>query len=696
MSIKTPAPKPVEVSGDAIRALTTHMRQWSGWADARLSLGKPLGTPWARTDPGMHQFTINADALVLNPNRVLLTVTPFRLRQEAVLTGTMLHEAGHARHSHWMSTGKPARHSDGTEPNVQTIAVARLLEEPRVEGLIASEAARIGAKGLEWTMRASAAALIPTTRLHINPEQQIMDLIDSWVKRAGRQVALNMRIGHTVPPWVHDFNSVLHTALVAYLTSIDDDSPQHSAKTVTNLLRAMIECDDDHGSTMVDLARDLLSILFPETDGDGEGAAMPSMGCGAGAPEESDETEPGEQGEGDEGEDGEGNSEPEDEGSGDEDGEGDSGGDGDEEGEAASEEDEQDSDGGEGQPEDDEPSEDETEAEGDGASDSTDQPEDQPGDASEEMAELAKLLAELEQASSSQTEAEAEAEAEQAPPSQDDTDSNGAGASDTSDSGGAWRQPSADERDIQRGAERFLRDLVSPTEASKVMLSESPSATVDGAALAAWKAGGQQRDPMFFRRTRREVQPSPPVKIAVLVDISGSMDELQAPSALLSWALASAALDLRNFAGRGAQVESCLIHWGSSARVVQRNGQVLPGIREVDCWEGTQAMPYALDLVETEMPGFFSMPERPEHRLLVQFTDWDLTGGIARAGEQIKQALEVGVDMLSVVPASYSTRYSDLNDILRNCTVQRGSSTLLKYDRRAPGKVWEEAAKALG
>jgi hypothetical protein len=679
-------PEPVTVSDEALRALSTKMRQWSGWSDSHIVFGDPskYGSPFAACDHTTHRFTANADRLVLNPNRVLLTVTPFRLRQEAVLTGALLHEAGHARHSKWLprdaetAAAKPLLHSDGTVPTRQTVALARLMEEPRVEGLQALHAANIGAAGLGWTMRASAAHLLPTTTLSADPDQKIMDLITSWALRAGRQIALAHWTNLSPRQWVQDFTSLLHVTITAHLAaSTDADGTEGIvASNIITRLREMAVVTDDTGPTMINMAREVLELLFPETDSDEQ--PMPGEGCTSGAPEDSDESESeaGEGGEGDEsGSEGEGNTEPEDEGEGTDPGAGDAGPD------EAEQEEEDEDEGASPSTE----SDDDTEAE--------QEPDDT--ESTDTESDLAKALADMEAESKDQTVDEAGGEGDIDPDEEADSAS-GAGMGGFGDMGGGWRRPKKDEREIAKGAERFLRDLIAPSEALKRTLDDAPSAMVDGAAMAAWKAGGQRTAPRFFVRSRRSVEPSPPVRVAILVDVSGSMEELQAPSAVLSWALASAALDLRNFAGRGQQIESCLIHWGSDARVIQRNGQMLPGIKEFNCIEGTNAMHEALGLVEEEMPGFFDITETPTNRLLVQFTDWELSGYTRYPSTPIiARALEAGVNMLTVAPHDYSERRACLPEILAECKVQRGSSSLLRYDKRFPGQVWDNAAKAL-
>jgi hypothetical protein len=556
-------------------------------------------------------------------------------------------------------------HSDGQPATAQCVAVARLMEEPRIEGLMARDADRIGAHSLGWTMRASAAHLMPMTTLATDPDQQIMDLITSWALRAGRQYALEHHTDHALRGWVQNFTTLLYSTFVTHLTAAQDrgadTDPMVDAQKIINGLIAMTGVTDDTGPTMIDTARVVLDLLFPETDPSEEGQPMPGSGCAESSDEdeaeqdeaEQDESAPSEDGEPDKGEDptedeaGEGEGEPE---------------------------------AGEGEAE---PEAGEGEAEP-GATAST-------GTEEGDQSELAKALASMEQEAKGETEEEVEeAETE----AEEEVSGNGAGSGAGSGIEGGYRRPTKDERVIQKGAERFLREMIDMSESSTISLTDAPSSVVDGAALAAWKAGGQRSDPRFFIRTRRQIEPSPPVKVAILVDVSSSMDELQKPSAVLSWALSSASLDLQNFAGRGQRVESCLIHWGYSARVIQSPGEMLPGIKEHSCSEGTSAMAEALRLVKQEMPGFFDIGDQPVNRLLVQFTDWELWGH-HDVTPLIGEALASGVNMLTVAPQNYRPRSSSLDAILKGCPVQRGAASLLRYDPRSPDQVWKHATEAL-
>jgi hypothetical protein len=611
---------PVQVSGTAHKALVAKFRRWSGWSDATMILDNPRDhVKDALSDTGLvdtegHVMYLNINKVSLNPNRVLLTVNPFRLRQEAVMTGIMLHEAGHARHSHWRedepATG--AIHDDGSPVTEQEMALACLMEEPRIEGLMCRDARSLGAARLGWTMRASAAHLLPMTTLSRDPGQQIMDLISAWTLRAGRVISVADHTGMTKPNWVLKFGSFLEDEIEEWLVSQDDDDADVHAQDIYTLLRAMVTADESHDydTFMVDRARDVLKLLYPNGDGESN---MPGGSCAVAGPE---------------------------------------------------------------------------------------------GDTSEfsdVKSQAAVTLKEIEGDADAQVAANAESEE---PAGEDESDEAPGGTKGGVGSGN-WtpvpaRAPSKSERELQKHAEKFLRSIIAPVEHSVTRLSDSPAATVDGAALLAWKAGGQVRAPKFFKQSRREVLPSPPVDVAILGDISGSLSPLQYPQAVLAWALSAATVDLSNYAGRGQQIRSCMIHWGDKAEVVQHVGQRVDGIREVPCNDGTYALGPAMRLIEQEMPGFLDPPTdgKPTNRLIVTFTDWDhSTQGLDDAYEQTVRALAAGVNIVSVTPGQgmgwYSEGRSLLTRVLRENPGLPGVSSLTKYDALAPNQVWEEAARAL-
>jgi hypothetical protein len=618
----------------------------------------------------------NVDALLLNPNRVLLTVTPFRLRQEAVLTGALLHEAAHARHSKWFleaapieKKGKPvylhtprqgALKKSERVATKETVALAKLIEEPRIEGLMAKECNSIGALGLAWTMRAMATALMPPTILHGSDDQVLMDIISSWVLRAGRQYAMSYhQASYNLADWTLQFNDLLTSALDQHFIMVGTDHiapnvpTKKAANTVLDMLVAAVQADAgaDTGPGQIDRARDILDVLFPETQG-GAGKPTPSGGCTA------DPGDPGESGD----------SEP------------DTGNESDEQGEG----------GGESEDEDYEP--------GTGDEDLDAMLKEMMGEDSEVsdiMREaMIEALASMEEQADDAVEYEAATrQAETPPPDNKAAKAAGVGYAPIQ-LGRGFRNPTPEEREVKNNASKFLRQVITPSTAQRVTLTEAPSTSIDPAELAAWRAGGQIRDPRFFRRTIRTEQPAPPVKVGVSVDVSISMEELAYPSALLSYALAGGAVDLRNYAGRGVQVESCLVHWGSRARVIQHNGDPMPGLYEHACDQTTSAMADAHDLIEQEIPGFHEVSGNRENRLLVNFTDW-IIGNWSTCIDPLGKAMSAGVNVISVVPEKWNVRNSMLDDTLAAVRakygITPGTHTVLRFDPAKPEEVWSVA-----
>lgn len=643
-------PPPVRISGDANRTLASALRRWSGWSRAEVHFAEPPGnSPWASTNMTKRAFYINADLLTRNPNRVLRKVTPFRMRQEAFLTGAMLHEAGHARHSHWrpikpehnvkFKHGQYSIDHEGEEINKPTLDLAAVCEEPRVEALMVRDEGKIGALGLGWTMRAMAAYCYPMTTLSDDPDKAIMQVVSSYSVRAGRLIALDHHAtGDTgpLPSWVNEFQEMLHGAITEHLVSkgIDEWEARSTSSQILGILHEMYTCTDDIGTFMPDKAREVLDLLYPDSEPD----ECPLAGGGCGAVGEPLPQHPLDDGEG--------------------------------EGQDDGEQDSEQSGGG-------------SVSEGS----DTDGP-------------LAKALAAIEGAAESSETREAQVMAGQAPPEAQPDEMTGERSSTGASSAkyahtdeGRWRTPTPAERAIKANAERFLRGMIDPTITRTIRTTAQPSSDIDAAAYAAWKANGQRGEPAFFRRVKRTVSSSPPIKIAVLRDVSGSMQVLTKPSALLAWSIAAAAFDLRNFAGRGVQIESCFINWGSDARVIQHNGEMMRGVFESRCDESTSALLEASELVEQEIPGFFDAPEDglPQSRLIVHFTDWML-GNLDGIGIQA-QGLMNGVNMLSVLPRAGFAPH--LRNVLDASPGRVGRCEVMHYDPKDPGSVWTRATQML-
>ena len=653
------------ISGSARASLGALYRQWSGWRNGQLKFGQPNPkvSDVAMTLRADRTTTVDPARVVRNPNKVLVRVNPFRLRQEAVLTGTLLHEAAHARFSTWRPCTdegmKNYVHSDGAPVAPATDDLAQALEEARVEGLMHRALTNPSHElyqwtDLAWTLMIPPMVFIPrldVARLYAeepDPRQRLMAFLETFILKGLREF---VRDASSSAYW--QYHDLMEQVLKLYFVERDakpGEEPEAAAKAakkraqdiIRELQRSVTDSiTSDHDP--VDRARAILEELFPNTPPEG----MPRMGGGCG-----------------EGMAGEGPGEP---------GEGEDSGEGEGEGE------------GDGQSED--PSRELSSREQALAHDTQTQL-DRAAATKRAAARAGKKKAEARAAGGEQ---EPEAVSAQL----GNGGGGGAGAGSTYHYG-MRRQPNADNRAEQKRAEQFLRSMIEPAEGRVDSLSESPAATVDGAALQRWKAGGRTGAPRFFQRTRREVTPSPPLKVAVLVDVSSSMNVLQEPSSILSWAIASAAIDLRNFAGRGRQIESTLIHWGDQARVIQANGKPTQGILVAACREGTQAMPEAMDLVEQEIPGFGSLPDKPEHRLLVQFTDWQLWSRCHQGvTEKVGGAVANGVNMLTILPPRYSR--GDHDRLIGEAAATPGAGTVAvaHYDPENPHHVWDYAQQVI-
>jgi hypothetical protein len=249
-------------------------------------------------------------------------------------------------------------------------------------------------------------------------------------------------------------------------------------------------------------------------------------------------------------------------------------------------------------------------------------------------------------------------------------------------------------------ASTFLRSLIDPSEAATTRVEDTPSALVDGAAMSAWKAGGSHRAPTFFNNTRRTVAPTPPVKVAVLVDVSMSMDDIQEPASRLGWAIAAAAFDMRNFAGRGAQIEVTLIHWGDTVSVTQPAGVLPKGMFMPRCDQRTSAMADAMRAAKVEIPALFEPSATPENKLIVHFTDWQLDRRSAVDSVDMNgEALAAGTKILSITPEQLvvGSFYDSYGDVLNKYGVTYGGQMATAvYDRKNPDMVWETARRVLG
>jgi hypothetical protein len=187
------AQRDVVITPSAELDLARRIRLWSGWSNASVTFD-PTKTETAHVDHVARQFAFNLNKLVLNPNRVVAKVTDQSLRLEAVLTGAMLHEAGHARYTTWRPRTPEGERAfldneGGRRPySKAALELAKMAEEPRIELLVRTTPTSTAAS-LTWTTRASALwALHEIISNSSNAMPDAIAAVGLWLLTIGRWV----------------------------------------------------------------------------------------------------------------------------------------------------------------------------------------------------------------------------------------------------------------------------------------------------------------------------------------------------------------------------------------------------------------------------------------------------------------------------------------------------------------------------
>lgn len=530
------------ISDAAVVALRDFARRASG--DETLGFRfEYLDGKVSRYVPEHHRIEVDHTVLLRNPEGVLRIVTPFRLKQEAAITGAILHEVTRLRVSDLeeVTEYKVAVTTHSVAGNPRVLEFARVIEEVRIDNSVENT------EGLGWTVRATAAKALGGIDWD---STEIMDVMVRSILTAGRFVFQN-----DPPEWArHEWTWLWGKVAEHLISTYPGRDVVPMEERIRTQLDAAMTSAGKSAQRVLSAAHTTLSLLFPDNDAPEIPAPGQAGGStGAEGPDEEYyqdhmETSAGETG-----------SEPSGE-------------------------------------------------------------SDDPGDPKGTLSTAAGLNTEYEKGFTPI----------------------------------GRRGPGPPDRVVQQAASKFLASVIDPSTSTIRSLDDSPSSEVDPEALAVWRSAGADSEPRFFVRTRRETTPSVPAKIALLVDVSGSMDLLQAPSAQMSWALAAAAEDLSNYAGAGVNVEVVQVNWGSTARVVRHPGDPARTIDFYKCRQGTRAMHEAIELADEALGGsLLSTPERPENRLIVHFSDWVVQARsdlAAEFGAANLRALSAGTKILSVEP----------------------------------------------
>lgn len=527
-------------------------------------------------------LTLDLDKLITKGKLAPISLSSIEdFRQYPLIAGVGAHESAHAKHSLWHNSpsnpfpetipnpGFDPEDAENTGPEFfpvreshergqgKLVELAKVLEEPRIERLGMAEFSKTWKKALEF----SAGHLTLQAVGEMDAEGQ--DALDSAVRLmilvGGRQIAGTL--GGTKGSKAA-VKKVMDSAQKIIEKALSEDPDAEPFQQIMSIIsRAVIDSDDFNATTKLEHARQILAIVHPEAlqdpdsgkpdsdggedggeeDGESGGAAMPGAGGSAAG---SKGSKPGD----DEESEGTGGSE------GDQDSEGDpEGQDGGAEGSSDGEE-----------PEDGK-SEEEREAEKRAQR--------------EAMAEmLGDLVGEIQEAVEALGREEMK-DVELAANQRNDNKANdwgGHGATKFKNPRAPQTrkmvEPEAADRELYRRAVAFFERQIAPTVTTEESGQWLP---IGGARLnvrsyvrdnLAGHVGNQRGD---WDRVSETVKPAPPVKLAVMLDGSGSMGPWARRSAGIAWAAANAAADL-------PESRTVSVVYGDAAQVTQEPGHAAP------------------------------------------------------------------------------------------------------------------------
>ena len=156
-------------------------------------------------------------------------------------------------------------------------------------------------------------------------------------------------------------------------------------------------------------------------------------------------------------------------------------------------------------------------------------------------------------------------------------------------------QPTAADRELYHRAREWMQQQVEPTvtETEHGQWLPTGGARLDVRSMVrddmAGHRGTQRTD---WSRVSETVKPAPPVKVAIMLDGSGSMSSMARPSASIAWAAANAAADL-------PESRTVSVVYGNAAQVTQAPGHLPARTVAVSNTDGgTEAFIDAAEMVE--------------------------------------------------------------------------------------------------
>ena len=188
------------------------------------------------------------------------------------------------------------------------------------------------------------------------------------------------------------------------------------------------------------------------------------------------------------------------------------------------------------------------------------------------------------------------------------------------------RLPTPDEQAAARRLARALRDAAHRERAATTTTSLTPPGRLRmRAALAAdaQRAAGVAPTAEPFTRTVRRHVPSPPLRLGIVCDASGSMDAVVKPVASAAWILARAAAHIPD-------ARSATVVFAERAHPLTHPGAAPSAVREFPATGGTLAFCDALDALD----GALELCRPGAARLLTIVSDGELPPGERLRGQE--------------------------------------------------------------
>jgi hypothetical protein len=156
------------------------------------------------------------------------------------------------------------------------------------------------------------------------------------------------------------------------------------------------------------------------------------------------------------------------------------------------------------------------------------------------------------------------------------------------------RPPTTAEQAAARKLARHLRAAAHRERTAIHTTSATPPGRLrmrEALAADAQRAAGATPTAEPFSRTTHRHVPSPPLRVAIACDVSGSMYELAAPVASAAWIMARAVSHVPD-------ARSATVIFGANVRPVTYPGQIPTKVREFEANDGTEQFTEAIDALE--------------------------------------------------------------------------------------------------